>query len=63
MSYEEVNKIIEHTVVRILSLRLPVVFIEYTSINTYLTRMVFLEDDWTVAEQGMASLMKFHLEI
>lgn len=36
MTYEKVNKIIEHTVVRILSLRLPLVFIEYTSINTYL---------------------------
>ena len=31
--------------------------------GVWLTRMVFLEDDWTVAEQGMASLMKFHLEI
>ena len=31
--------------------------------RVWLTRMVFLEDDWTVAEQGMASRMKFHLEI
>ena len=31
--------------------------------GVWLTRMVFLEDDWTVAEQGMASLVKFHLEI
>lgn len=30
------NKISEHTVVRILSLRLSLVFIEYTRINTYL---------------------------
>ena len=30
------NKISEYTVVRILSLRLSLVFIEYTSINTYL---------------------------
>ena len=31
--------------------------------GVWLTRMVFLEDEWTLAEQGMASLVKFHLEI